>query len=257
MRETNLRNTAHIFGLVVYTGNDTKIQQSNNSGEKAKVKVSRIFHMVNKIMLMMFLTQFTLCVLGGVLAGFAMAEDQATPVWYFAFDLASANPVWLECLLRTFTWVQILSQMVPISLIMTAEMVKYLQGRMIQYDRTLYHAPIDKRAKVNRSTIHEDLGLIDYIFTDKTGTLTQNKMEFRYFKVGTGEFGSKETEIARSVKRRREVLLSLSSLFDSSLSLFLFFLSLSRTLLLLLLYLNRSWSGRLMAPSLRTACGRI
>jgi P-type E1-E2 ATPase len=63
--------------------------------------------------------------------------------------------------------------MVPISLVVSSEMVKFACSYFIQKDRYLYHAPIDKAAKCNRSTIHEDLGLVDYVFSDKTGTLTQ------------------------------------------------------------------------------------
>jgi magnesium-transporting ATPase (P-type) len=48
MRETNLRNCAYIIGIVVYNGNETKIQMSSNAGDVAKVKVSRIMQMVNK-----------------------------------------------------------------------------------------------------------------------------------------------------------------------------------------------------------------
>lgn len=48
--------------------------------------------------------------------------------------------------------------------------------------------------------------MVDYIFSDKTGTLTQNRMEFRYMLLANGSFGSKETEIAKSVKAREREL---------------------------------------------------
>src|SRR5690606_34816020 len=109
-----------------------------------------------------------------------------------------------------FSWFILLSQLVPISLIVSAEMVKFAQSMFIQWDVALYWPAIDKPAKCNSSTIHEDLGLTSFIFSDKTGTLTQNKMEFRYVLLDVEtSFGSRETEISKRVQRRRRELANL------------------------------------------------
>jgi len=207
MRETNLKNTDFIYGLIVYTGNDTKIQRSNLEGEKARVKVSRIMRQVNSLLKYMLLAQAACCLAGGIAAG-AWAYQHGND-WYMRYDGGvTLDEAVITAVLAFFTWFINLSQMVPISLIVSGEMVKFIMSRFINWDTSLYHAPINKATHCNSSTIHEDLGLIDYVFSDKTGTLTQNKMEFRYALLSNqAEFGSRETEIAKAVAQRNKELL--------------------------------------------------
>ena len=79
---------------------------------------------------------------------------------------------------------------VPISLLVTLEMVKFIQGVLIMWDLDLYHEPTDTPAKVQSCSLNEELGQINYIFSDKTGTLTCNIMEFRKLSVDGKPFGT-------------------------------------------------------------------
>jgi phospholipid-translocating ATPase len=45
----------------------------------------------------------------------------------------------------------------------------------------MYDEKLDQPAKVNSSDLNEDLGQIEYLFSDKTGTLTENIMIFKQF----------------------------------------------------------------------------
>jgi phospholipid-transporting ATPase len=55
----------------------------------------------------------------------------------------------------------------------------------------MYTVDKDRKAKVSSTSIIEELGQIDYIFSDKTGTLTRNVMEFKFMHVGNELYGKK------------------------------------------------------------------
>lgn len=79
--------------------------------------------------------------------------------------------------------------MVPISLLVTLEVVKFFQARMICWDASIYSFEKDMPTKVQSQSLNEELGQIDYIFSDKTGTLTQNVKDFRKFSAGATSYG--------------------------------------------------------------------
>lgn len=69
--------------------------------------------------------------------------------------------------------------LIPISLYVSIEFVKLGQIYFIHNDLELYHEQLDSRIQCRAFNITEDLGQIQYLFSDKTGTLTENKMVFR------------------------------------------------------------------------------
>jgi phospholipid-transporting ATPase len=64
------------------------------------------------------------------------------------------------------------------------EIVKFQQAQFINFDLEMYHEPTDTPALCRTSSLVEELGQIEYIFSDKTGTLTRNEMEFRFCTIG-------------------------------------------------------------------------
>jgi len=82
----------------------------------------------------------------------------------------------------------------------TLELVKFLQAMLISYDYMMYDTNQDMPAGVNSSNLNEELGQIEFIFSDKTGTLTCNIMEFKKFTAGPIAYGTMQSKIVSLIK---------------------------------------------------------
>lgn len=83
------------------------------------------------------------------------------------------------------------------------ELCNLLQGMFINEDIEMYHPDTDTPARARSSNLCQELGQVQYIFSDKTGTLTRNVMEFKMASINHTSYGEL-SEADGFVKVRRE-----------------------------------------------------
>ena len=181
MRGAKLVNTEWAVGCVVYTGHETRVMMNAGS---APSKMSKVEKITNKLLVGVFLMQAVLCFVQGLRCGL-WHESYGSDAWYLDLTTSAAE----DGIKRYFTYMILLTQLIPISLYVTVEIVKFLQLFMMQVDLQMYYAPTDKAMECRTSNLNEELGMIDFIFSDKTGTLTQNCMDLAYLWVGGCSYG--------------------------------------------------------------------
>lgn len=177
---TRLRNTDWAFGLAVYTGNETKF--GKNKGD-TKIKFTQTDIIINKIAVWMFAFQLVLVLVFGIW-GNLWRTSQGHDSWYLYYD-QNDDPAWYEWLIIPGRFLLLNSTMIPISLKVSLDICRVFYSRFINWDMRMYDRESDKFAHCNNTSISEDLGQIEYVLTDKTGTLTENIMLFKCCCIGT------------------------------------------------------------------------
>jgi phospholipid-transporting ATPase len=160
LRGSSLRQTDWVVGLVTFTGHHTRIMK-NSTG--ARTKFSRIEKQTNIQILFIFGLQCVLCLIAMVMGTFWRRKySESMP--YLALtntfaDVTIFDRNWiLNAIQRYFTWILIFTNMVPISLMVTLEVVKFLQAFFIQWDYRIYDLDKDMPTKVQSSNLNEELG---------------------------------------------------------------------------------------------------
>ena len=174
LKSSVLRNTKWVFGIIIYTGKNNKIILNS---KKPKVKVSKIEKQLNMFLIIIFVILYIFCSSLSFLHYHFYKKNEK---FYKNFIKLTIKPA-LESFLTFFTYFLLLNTMLPISLIVTMEIIKIIQGFFMEWDLELYSKKSNTFCKVKTVSINEELGNVNIIFSDKTGTLTNNILKFKYF----------------------------------------------------------------------------
>ena len=172
LRGCFLRNIDYCLALVIYVGSETKIMKN---AKKPPKKVSAIMTLMNYMLYSVFAFQFLLIL---IYASVSLSWTKTTGSSALYLNL-SGGLTGLTALFNLLTFWVAYSHLIPISLYVIIEMLKLSQGYLIGKDARMYDAESEKYALCRTSDLIEELGQVDFVFSDKTGTLTQNKMVFK------------------------------------------------------------------------------
>ena len=165
---TVLASSTIVHAVVLYTGPQTRAALSTSP---SRSKTGLLEYEINS------LTKI-LCILTAALSFILVALEKFAPH-------ADTDHVWYVATLR---FLILFSTIVPISLRVNLDMGKSVYAWFIHHDAGI------PGTVVRTSTIPEDLGRIEYLLSDKTGTLTRNEMELRKVHVGTVSYGGEAME---------------------------------------------------------------
>ncbi|XP_058846211.1 phospholipid-transporting ATPase IF isoform X3 [Acipenser ruthenus] len=177
LRGARLKNTKEIFGVAVYTGMEAKMALNYKCKSQKRSAVEKSMNTFLLIYLGILLFE---AILSTILKYAWQAESKWDEPWYNQKTEQDRNSSKILRFISDFlAFLVLYNFIIPISLYVTVEMQKFLGSFFIGWDLDLYHEETDQKAQVNTSDLNEELGQVEYVFTDKTGTLTENEMQFR------------------------------------------------------------------------------
>ncbi|PGG95767.1 hypothetical protein AJ80_09916 [Polytolypa hystricis UAMH7299] len=171
---TVLASNTHTIAAIIYTGSETRSAMSTSP---SRSKVGLLEYEINSLTKILCVLTLSLSIILVALEGFEPTNDKE---WYIAIMI----------------YLILFSTIIPMSLRVNLDMAKSVYGRFIERDSGI------PNTIVRTSTIPEDLGRIEYLLSDKTGTLTQNEMELKKIHVGTVSYANEAMDEVTSYIRQ-------------------------------------------------------
>ncbi|KAJ6812932.1 putative phospholipid-transporting ATPase 4 [Iris pallida] len=195
LRDSKLRNTSYIYGVVIFTGFDSKVMQNSTD---CPSKRSRVERKMDYIIYTLFSILVGISMISSI--SFALLTKFEMPNWWYLLPTSHSkmynpsNPA-LSGLFHLVTALILYGYLIPISLYVSIEVVKVLQAMFINQDIQMYDEDTGIPAEARTSNLNEELGQVDTILSDKTGTLTCNQMDFLKCSIAGVSYGIRASEV--------------------------------------------------------------
>ncbi|XVF25161.1 hypothetical protein REPUB_Repub13aG0189600 [Reevesia pubescens] len=195
LRDSKLRNTAFIYGIVIFTGHDSKVMQN---ATKSPSKRSTIERKMDYIIYVLFSLLLAISLISSI--GFAVRTKFYMPDWWYlqpqdTDDYYNPKKPVVSGVTHLVTALMLYGYLIPISLYVSIEVVKVLQASFINQDIQMYDEETGNTAQARTSNLNEELGQVDTILSDKTGTLTCNQMDFLKCSIAGTAYGVNSSEV--------------------------------------------------------------
>ncbi len=196
LRGGRLKNVDYVIGIVIYTGIDTKIMKNINHGS---MKFSQMDIKLNYIVIAILIIRLIIIVIfmmngiffrQGRLPNYNTNELNHEYLFQYNYKEGKKNAIEY---IKIFTGHFILTgTFIPISTVIMMAVMKVFQSIIIEFYEPSLRKEKNDQVKCYTSSLIEELGMIKYIFTDKTGTLTRNEMEFKACSIFTALFDEED-----------------------------------------------------------------
>ncbi|XP_069104110.1 phospholipid-transporting ATPase IF-like isoform X3 [Argopecten irradians] len=186
LRGARLKNTPYIYGCAIYTGPETKMALNSKNKVTKFSKVERAMNTFLIIFLVVLLVESVTCT--GLKYWFVNHSNVKDKLWYVP-DMDKESELTALRAVETFlSFMVLFNYFIPISMYVTVEIQKFIGSLYFGWDLDMYDEKMEQPAKANTSDLNEELGQVEYLFTDKTGTLTENEMQFRECSIGGDKY---------------------------------------------------------------------
>eukprot|EP00760_Papus_ankaliazontas_P008917 PhM_4_TR13946/c0_g1_i2/m.5266/K14802/DRS2, ATP8A; phospholipid-transporting ATPase len=172
-----IRNTEWVYGVVVYAGIHTKMMMNlKQKPPKFSYMDQRLNYFILVVIGLKHILLFFLC----AMSVYWNDHSDNQYAWYLGdfIDFAHGVALFWWSYLSYFI---LLSYMIPISLFVSLELCKAMQVQLMSWDLAMVHITqngIVQTCRPKTSNLNEQLSQVQYVFTDKTGTLTENIMNY-------------------------------------------------------------------------------
>jgi len=197
LRGCIVRNTDFAVGIVVYVGNDTKMMMNTGNirfkRTKMDMEMDTIVWTIGGLLV--------LCGFAGSVMCYCYMEYGNTLTFREAYNWQynEGDPRRIEnngflAFLHLFSYIIVMNTMIPISLYICVDLMRIVQSGLIDADEKMKDPATGTPAVARTQSLNEELGQIEHLFSDKTGTLTQNVMAFRRCSVAGVIYGASMAE---------------------------------------------------------------